>query len=63
MIVYSDGKKRDYLDYSPSEKDGEYIDVDIVLNAGPVKGMYFERDKSLRLVWNYIVDIGLKNTL
>lgn len=63
MIVYSEAEAKSYLDYSPSGPDGDYVDIDIVLNVGAVTGMYFERARSFRLLWNYIVDIGIKNTL
>jgi predicted dehydrogenase len=63
MIIYSNGNSSEYLDYSPLDQDGEYINIDTVLNAGAVTGLYFERARSIRLVWNYIKDIGLRNTL
>lgn len=61
MIVYGD-KEKYYLDYSPLDDEGAYIDIVRVMVVVPVSGIYFEREKSLRLVWNYVLDIGVKNT-
>jgi predicted dehydrogenase len=62
MIIFDDSNT-EYLDYSPSTDDGDFIDIDFVINVFPVKNLYFERGNSFRLVWNYVLDIGLKNTL
>lgn len=62
MIVYGENNKQ-YLDYAALDDSGAHIDVREVVAIGAVAGLYFERPKSLRLVWNYICDIGIKNTL
>ena len=62
MFVLGDEWQNGYLDYSCDEGQVR-IQVQAWMVIRPISGMYFERARSMRLIWEYAREIGLRTTV
>ncbi len=62
MHILGNGWEGDYLDYHCGEGQTR-IQVAAWMVLAPVSGLYVERPRSIRLVWEYVREIGLRATI